>query len=210
MLRLGSRFDPVEDMDLESQLLADQRRQKTDRPGAGDEHGARLPEGPLTDHAHLLPRLRDDGRGLEQHAEQAERWIDLHDVLGLDPPPLGHEPVDLLDAALGVLAVPAHVPLAHRAVRTRHGVGPPDDADHQIALLERGVRAWVHDPAQRLVPEHEARLALRRPAVLALDDLDVGPAHADRDGFHEDRPAACVRLGDVFETCGVRLSAVRR
>ena len=209
-LRLGPRFDPVEDVDFEPALLSDQGRQKTDRPSAGDEHGPRLPEGALADRAHLLPRLGDDGRGLEQHAEQAERWVDLHRVLGLDPPALGHEPVDLLDAALGVLAVAAHVPLAHRAVGARHGVGPPDDADHEIALLERAVRARVHHAAQGLVPEHQARLAARRPPVLALHDLDVGPADADRDGFHEDRPVACVGLGDVLEACGSRACAVQR
>jgi hypothetical protein len=110
-----------------------------------------------------------------------------------------------VDTALGVLAVTAHVPLAHRAVGTRHRVGSPDDASDQITHFERGVRARVYDPAQRLVSEHEACLALRRPAVLSLDDFDVGPAHADRDGFHQDRPAACVRLGDVFEACGIGL-----
>ena len=39
----------------------------------------------------------------------------------------------------------------------------------------------------------------------ALHDLDVGPAHADRDGFHDDRPATRVRLRDVFQACGLRL-----
>ena len=55
------------------------------------------------------------------------------------------------------------------------------------------------------MPEHEACLARRGPAVLAFHDLDVGPADADRDGFHEDRPGAYVRLGDVFQACGFRL-----
>jgi hypothetical protein len=152
----------------------------------------------------LLPRLRNDSGGLEQHTQDAERGIDLHGVLGLDPPPLGHEPVDLLDASLGVLAVAAHVPLTDRAVGAWHRVGSPDDADHQITLLERGVRARVHHPAQGLVPEHQARLALRSPAVLSFYDLDVGPAHADRDRLHQHRPATHVRLRDVFQTCSVR------
>jgi hypothetical protein len=103
-------------------------------PGAGDEHGARLPERSLTDHAHLLPRLRDDSGGLEQHAEHAERWVDLHHVLRLDTPPLGHEPVDLLDAALGVLPLRhmSHSPTAQLGHGT--GSGPPDDAGHEVTL----------------------------------------------------------------------------
>ena len=66
-------------------------------------------------------------------------------------------------------------------------------------------RARVDHPAEGFVPEHEARLARRGPAVLALDDLDVGPAHADGDGFHEHRPVADVRLGDVLQACRSRL-----
>ena len=116
------------------------------------------------------------------------------------------KPSICLDAALGVLAVPAHVPLAHRAVGAGHGVGTADDADDEVALLQRAARARVDHPAERLVPEHEARLALGGPAVLALHDLDVGPADADRDGFHEDRPVARVGLGDVFEARAPRLA----
>ena len=105
-----------------------------------------------------------------------------------------------------VLAVSAHVPLADGAVWARHGVRSPDDAGHQITLFERGVRARIDDAPQRLVPEHQTRLALRSPAVLSLNDFDIGPAHPDRNGFHEDRPATCVRLGDVFEACGLGLA----
>jgi hypothetical protein len=93
----------------------------------------RLPERPLADERHLLPRLGHDRGGLEQHAEQPEPRVHLDCVLGLDPPALGHEAVDLLDAALGVLAVPAHVPLAHRAVRTGNRVRAADDAHYEIA-----------------------------------------------------------------------------
>ena len=71
----------------------------------------------------LLERLRDHGHRLEEHAEDPERRVHLDRVLGLDAPALRHEPVDLLDPALGVLAVAAHVPLADRAVGAGHGVG---------------------------------------------------------------------------------------
>jgi hypothetical protein len=48
------------------------------------------------------------------------------------------------------------------------------------------------------MPQNQTGLARRRPAIRALDDLDIGAADADRDGFHEDRPATSVRLRDVF------------
>ena len=102
--------------------------------------------------------------GSEQHAEEPERRVDPHRVLGLDPPALGHEAVDLLDAALGVLAVAAHVPLADGAVRARDGVGPAHDADDQVALLQAAARAGVDDPAERLVAEHQPVLARAAPS----------------------------------------------
>ena len=42
--------------------------------------------------------------------------------------------------------------------------------------------------------EHEAGLARRRPAIRALDDLDIGAADADGDSLHEDRTVARVGL----------------
>src|SRR6187431_2639498 len=171
---LGARFDAIENVNLEPVLLANQRCQQTDWSGAGDEHLAPLPQGTPADRLDLFPGLRDNGRGFQQHAKQAERRVDLHRVLGLDPPALRHEAVDFLDAALGVLAVAAHVPFTNRAVRARHRVGPPDDADDQVALAERAGRARVNDTAERLVAEHQPRLAGWCPAVLAFDDLDIG------------------------------------
>src|SRR6186713_1867180 len=160
---------------------------------------APLPQGPLADRLDLFPGLRDNGRGFQQHAKQAKRRVDLHRVLGLDPPALRHEAVDFLDAALRILAVAAHVPFTNRAVRARHRVGPPDDADDQVALAERAGRARVDDAAERLVAEHQPRLARRCPAVLAFDDLDVGPADADCDRLDEYGPVARVGLWDVIE-----------
>jgi hypothetical protein len=193
-------------VDLQAQLLSDEGREEADRTRAGHEHGPRLPEGAPADREDVLPGLDDDGRGLEQHTQEAERAVDLDGVLGLDPPEPGHEAVDLLDAALGVLAVAAHVPLSDGAVGAGHGVGAPDDAGHEISLPERAARARVHDPAERFVPEHEARLARRRPAVLALGDFDVGSAYADRDRFHEHRPASRFGIRNVFQEGGSRLA----
>jgi hypothetical protein len=49
------------------------------------------------------------------------------------------------------------------------------------------------------VAEYKPRLARRRPAVLAFDDLDVGPAHADGDRLDEHGPVARVGLRDVIQ-----------
>ena len=65
---LGPRLDPVEYVNLQPVLLADERGKKADRPGPGHEHGPRLPKGTLADGGDLLPRLGHDRRGLEQHA----------------------------------------------------------------------------------------------------------------------------------------------
>ena len=107
----------------------------------------------------MLPRLGDNRRRFEQHTEDPEGRVDLHGVLGFDPPTLGHEPVDLLDPALGVPAVPAHVPLPHRTIGAGHGVGAADDADHEITLLEGAGRTRIDDAAEGFVAEHEASRA---------------------------------------------------
>ena len=120
-------------------------------------------------------------------------------------PALGHEPVDLLDAALGVLAVPAHVPLSHRAVRTGHRIGTPDDADDKVTLFEPAARARVHHPAEGFVAEHEACLARRGPTVLPLHDLDIGPADPDGDGFDEYRTFTHIGLRNFFQLGASRL-----
>ena len=183
-LGLRPRFERGRAHGPRGHAAADQRSQQTNRPGARDQDDARLPKGPLSDRRDLLPGLGDDRRRLQQHSKKAERVVDPHRILGLDAPALRHEAVDLLDAAFSVLAVAAHVPLANRAVRARHGVGTPDDADDEIALLKARL-----GPGSRRGRAIRARapggFARRRPAVFALDDLDVGAAHADRDGFDE-------------------------
>jgi hypothetical protein len=181
-------------------LLADERRKQTDRSGTGHQHGVRLPEGTLPDRADLLPRFGDDCGGFEQHAQEAERAVDFHRVLRLDPPALGHEAVDLLDAALGVLAVAAHVPLPHRTVGAGDGVGAPDDAHHEIALLQSSCEPGVEHAAQRLVAENQAGLAGRGPAVLPLDDLGVGAADADRHRLDEHGTVANVGFRDLLQS----------
>ena len=77
---------------------------------AACQRGRRRPIGPAPSRApsaaprsragrprRSAPRFRDHRRGFEQHAEETEGGIDLHGVLGLDPPAFGHEAVELLD-----------------------------------------------------------------------------------------------------------------
>ena len=137
--------------------------------------------------------------GSSSTAEEAERRVHLGEVARLDPPSLGHEPVDLLDAPLGVLPVAAHVPFADRAVGTRHRVGASDDPDDQVARLHAAVRPRVQDPAQRLVTQDQTFPPRGRPAVRARGDLDVRPADAHRHRLDQDRPGALVRFGDLLE-----------
>ena len=81
--------------------------------------------------------------------------------LGLDPPALAGEAVALLDAALGVPAVAAHVPLADGAVEAGHRVGPPDDAGDQVARRRRCRSRRRGTRAERLVPQDEPRRRVR-------------------------------------------------
>ena len=209
-LRLQPRLHTIEDVDIHPVQPRSAGRQESDRAGAGHEHRLRFPEGALPHEHDLLQRLRDDGHRLEQHAEEAERRVHLDRVLGLDAPALRHEPVDLLDPALGVLAVPAHVPFAHGAGRAGHRVRAANDADHEVALLEPAARARVEHSAEGLVPEHEARVPRRSPAVLAFRDLDVRPADADGHGLDEDRALTDVGLGNLLEAGASRACRARR
>ena len=140
----------------------------------------------------------------------AQRGIHLGEVTRLDPPALGHEPVDLLDAALGVLPVAAHVPFADRAVRARHRVGAPDDPDDQVTGLHAAVGPRVDDPAQRLVAEDDPLPPRGCPAVGAGGDVDVGSADAYCDRLNQNRAGALVGFGDFFAAKRVRDSGLNR
>ncbi len=61
--------------------------------------------------------------------------------------------MQLLDPALGVAAVAAEVELAARAGRARLGVGPADDADHEVAGGEAAAGGRLEHAAERLVAE---------------------------------------------------------
>ncbi len=136
-LRLGSGGDAVEHVHLEPLLASDHRRQQAHRPGPGDQHASRFPGAAArADGEGVVPGLGHHAGGLQQHAQQAQAGIDLHCEVGLERVALGAIAVDLLDAVLGVEAVSAHVPLTAGAGLAGDGIGPADDADHQVALRQ--------------------------------------------------------------------------
>jgi hypothetical protein len=153
----------------------------------------------------LFPRLRNHRRGLDQHAEETEGRGNLHCVFGLDPPSLGHEAVDFLDAALRVPSVPAHVPLSHRAVGAGDRIGTPYDAHDEIALPKSFGRTRVDHATERLMAQHEPRFSRRSPTILTLHHLDIGPADTDRNGFHQHGSVALIGLRDILQPRGPRL-----
>src|SRR5215217_2726315 len=119
-------------------MYPDQGGQQPDRARPDDQYGLGVPEGALADGEDLLPGLGDDGRGFQQDSQDPKALVDPDRVLWFDPPALGHEAVDLLDAALGVAAVGAHVPLANGAVRAGHWVRPAHNAHDMLADRQFG------------------------------------------------------------------------
>ena len=69
----------------------------------------------------VVPGLGEDAGRLEQHAKDAQIGVDLDGEFRLDAEALGAVAVPLLDAALGVAPVAAHVPFALGA--GEHGSG---------------------------------------------------------------------------------------
>ena len=202
------RFDAfahaVEHVHFKPALHADQRRQEADWAGAGDECDARLPgRAARADPHHLLPGLGDHARRFEQDAEQFKRGIDGNQEIRLDAEVLAAVTVALLDAALGVAAVAAHVPFAGGAGRARHRVGPPHDADHQIAGFEAAAGRRFLDAAEQFMTDDQALLPRRRPAIMASDDLAVGAANAERQRAHQHCAIARRRRLDVIEPDGI-------
>ena len=208
-LPLAAAIVMVEHVNLKPALRSDQRGEKTDRSGAGDEERFRRPAArAFTDALGMVPRLGDDTGRFDQHAVHAERRVDLDQKVGLDTEEIRAVAVALLDAALGVAAVAAHVPLADRAVRTWHRIGPPHDADDQIAWLEAAVgRRFLH-LAERLVPDHQPLLPRRRPAIGAGNDLAIGAADAKCQHPHQYRTVRHRGFRDVLNLC--RIGDARR
>src|SRR5580692_7562334 len=134
---LFQAFVMIEHVDVQPALRTDQRGKETDRAGAGNEERLRRP-GPRTlpNMIGLIPRLGDDTGWFDQDTVHPERRIELDQKFRLDAEKIRTVAVAFLDAALGVAAIAAHVPFADGAARTGHRIGPPYDADHEIAGLE--------------------------------------------------------------------------
>src|SRR5438552_16910860 len=141
---------------------------------------------PRADALDLIPRLRHDAGRLQQHAAIPKFRVDLDGEFRLDPKPLGGIAVALLDAALGVEAVTAHVPLALRTSRTRHRIGPPHDPRHQIARLQLRAAGCIEDTAKRLVADDQALLSCWGAPIFAGRDLAVRAANLDSQRLAQD------------------------
>ena len=167
--------------------MVDRRSSKAVDPdgNGGDEYPLGREVAAVPDAVDVVPRRGDDRRRLHQHAHPLEPGIELDGVVGLDRPLLGREPVDLLDAVLGVAAVTAHVELAAPAGRARFGVRTAHHADDEVALGEPTVVRCLTDAPERLVPQDQPLAPWWRPAVPAGGDLAVRAAHAESEAVYE-------------------------
>jgi hypothetical protein len=86
-------------------------------------------------------------RRLHEHPEKPQVRRDLDEKPRVAPEPLAAEPIDLLDAAFGVLPVPAHVPLADRTVRARHRVRVTDGHSDEVSRRKPGLCRCLKHPA---------------------------------------------------------------
>src|SRR5262249_44668672 len=153
----------------------------------------------VADALGMIPGLGEDAGGLQQHAEDTQCRVDPDRELRLDAEAFGAVAVLLLDAALGVAPIAAHVPLSGRAREARHGIGPAHDADDEIAGCEAATLGRGLDRAQRFVAENEALLTGRSKAVTTIEDFSVGPTHSERPRAHQNRPIGFRWFGDLLE-----------
>ena len=147
----------------------------------------------------MIPGLGDHAGRLEQHAGNAERRIDFDEEIRLDPEKLGTKAVPLLDAAFGVKAIAAHVPLADAAGGTGNGIGPAHDADDEIAGVDAAIGGRRLHDAERFMPDHQPPLARRSPTVTPGYDFAVGAADPDCHGAHQNRAVRQRWIGNVFD-----------
>src|SRR5262249_17567970 len=71
----------------------------------------------------VIPGLGDDAGRLNQNTVEPKRRIELDQKFRLNPEKFRAVAVALLDAAFGVTAIAAHIPLARGAGRARDGIG---------------------------------------------------------------------------------------
>ena len=199
-LRLAPAPVAVEHVHLELAFGAHQRRQQPDRAGARYQQAARPPRFRSgADPLDVIPCFGQDAGRLEEHAQKSERGIDPHRELRLDAKAIRTIAVAFLDTTLGVKAVAAHVPFAGGAGTARNRIGAADDADDEVAGREAARARRALDAPQRLVPQDQPRLAGRRGAVLAGNDLAVGAANTERHRAHEHAAIRHTRLGHILQ-----------
>src|SRR5258705_6437675 len=151
----------------------------------------------MPDPLDLFPRLRDDGRRLQQHTDLGQAAVEGDDRVRLRAPPFARESVQSFDAVLGVPAVAAHVPFADSACGARHRIRPADETDHEVAPGYAAIRRRFEHPSEILVAEYQHIRAGWRLAVLGANDLDVRAAQTDRQRLDQDRAVAGRRFGKV-------------
>jgi hypothetical protein len=145
----GSIRDPIEDVDVEPALHTDQCRQQSDRPRTRHERGTsrprrRTPANPF----RVVPCLCDDARRLEQNAQVAETCVDLDGERRFEAKAFRAVTVTLLDAALGVAPIAAHVPFAHGAIPAGHRIRTAHDADDEIIGVQAGPTRGIEYTAE--------------------------------------------------------------
>ena len=126
-----------------------------------------------------------------------ELRIQPHRIVRRDGPAFTAVAVQLLDTALAVAAVAAHVELATRTCTTRHRIRSADHADHKIARREAASWRRFPDAAQRFVTQHQRPRFLWGPAVFPCNYLFVGAADADGEAVHQELTLGGGGLGYV-------------
>src|SRR6516225_7149189 len=137
-------------MDIQAALLPQECCQQADRAGTRNQRCARLPKGTAPDTVNFLPGFCYNRRWLKENAEKSERGIDLNGIVRLDTPVLRHVTVNLLDAALGILPIAAHVPFTNGAIGAWNWIRPTNDANHELALLHTARGIGLDHATQRL------------------------------------------------------------
>ena len=201
----------IEHVHVKPALLSHQGGEQADRARAGDEQAAGFPyPGALADALGVVPRLGKNARRLQQHAQDIQSRIDLDHEFRLDAEAFGAVTVPLLDPALGVAAVAAHVPFAGGTSRARLRIGPADDPDDEVAGRDLAIRGRAFHRPQRLMAEDKAPLAGRRGAVGPHEDFTVGRANPERARAHQNRSVRERRFGHIVEPGGIGDSGQNR
>src|SRR4029077_4020802 len=81
----------------------------------------------------------------------------------------------------------------------RHRIRPADDADDEIPGDEPTVGRRKFHPAERFMAEDQPLFARRGSAILAGDDVAVGPAHPERHRADQQPTVREWWFGDILE-----------